>query len=55
MTDSLNELSKNPKDPNSPESVKIKKEFWNKMSDYFEHTKSMIEGWSKEDKKNEIK
>ena len=51
MVKKLDELKQEPKDPNSPESIKIKEEFWKKMSTHLEHTKNMIEGWIKEDKR----
>jgi hypothetical protein len=55
MEKKIDELKQEPNDPNSPESVKIKEEFWKKMAEHLEHTKSMVARWIKEDKQNEIK
>lgn len=55
MDEKLDELQQTPRDPTTPESIKIKEEFWKKMSENLKHMKEMVEGWIEEDKKNEIK
>jgi hypothetical protein len=55
MVKKLDELKQEPRDPDSLESIKIKDEFWKKMSEHLEHTKNMIEGWVEEARKNETK
>jgi hypothetical protein len=55
MPEKIDELKHGHRTPNSAESIKIKEEFWKKMSDHLENTKNMIKKWAEEDKQNEIK
>jgi len=55
MVKKLDELKQEPKDPDSPESLEIKKAFWEKMAKHLSHTKKMVAEWEEEDRQNEIK
>jgi len=50
MVKKIDELINIPKNIDSPESIKIKEEFWKKMHDHLEHTKKMVEDWQEEDR-----
>jgi hypothetical protein len=48
----LDELTSVPRDPNTPESIEIKKEFWRKMSENFDKLGRRLREWEEEDSRN---
>ncbi len=55
MVKKLDELTQEPKDPNSPESQAFLREIRSKCLAHQEKMKKMIEEWQEEDRKNAFK
>lgn len=54
MVDKLDELQKEPKDPNSPESQAFLRDLHNKSLERQLAMKKMIDEWQEEDRKNAV-
>jgi len=55
MEKKLDELTKSPTDPNSPESQKFLRELQKDIREHIDKMKRMIAEWQEEDRQNEIK